>query len=206
MILHELVGLNENDPIYRRLEATNADRYYRFLESIVEAALASESIFLSQTVIKAFNHHAIVCLHDYAGEYRPCPVRVNNYVPPDFHRVHALMDDFVNRVNRNWDKWDPTYLASYVLWRLNYIHPFVNGNGRTARAACYFVLCLKLGSWLSGQPILPVLLKTQYRAEYVEHLSHADRSYQAGDLDLAPLEELVSVALLEQWQIDVGAS
>ena len=55
------------------------------------------------------------------------------------------MDDFVNTVNRAWEKADELTLGAYVLWRLNHIHPFINGNGRTARAASYFVICLKLG-------------------------------------------------------------
>ena len=71
-----------------------------------------------------------------------------------FYRVPALMDDFVNTVNRNWEQTDPVVLAAFVLWRLNNIHPFINGNGRTARACAYFVLCVRAGGWLAGQPIL----------------------------------------------------
>src|SRR5262245_29692588 len=114
-----------------------------------------EKPFLSQHVLKALNFHAIACLHSYAGEYRPCPVEVGEHRPSEHYRVPALMDDLVNSVNRGWDKTDPVVLATYVLWRINNIHPFINGNGRTARAACYFVLCLAQGGWLKGDPILP---------------------------------------------------
>ena len=99
------------------------------------SALSIDRPFLSQTVTKAINYHAIACLHTDAGEYRPCPVEVGDYQPPEHCRVDALMDDFVNIVNRRWEKADPVWLAAYVLWRLNHIHPFINGNGRTARAA-----------------------------------------------------------------------
>ena len=109
--------------------------------------------FLSEQVIKALNFHAIACLHAYAGEYRPCAVRILNspHQPPDFYRVGALMEDFVNLVNRWWETADGVILSTHVLWRLNYIHPFINGNGRTARAAAYFVLCLKFGDLLQGR-------------------------------------------------------
>ena len=49
------------------------------------------------------------------------------------YRVPGLMDDMVNTVNRDWGESHPIRLSAYVLWRLNWIHPFVNGNGRTAR-------------------------------------------------------------------------
>jgi Fic family protein len=91
----------------------------------------------------------------------------------------ALMDDFVNTVNRNWDQADEVVLATFVLWRLNNIHPFINGNGRTARTASYFVLCLKSGGLLRGDPILPELIR-QHRDEYVGALKAADRSALQG--------------------------
>ncbi len=154
--------------------------------------------FFSQTVIKALNFQAIACLHTNAGEYRPCPVEVGDYRPPDHYRVEALMEDFVNQVNRHWDSTDPVVLATHILWRMNFIHPFINGNGRTARAASYFVLCLKSGGWITGDPILPELIKKN-RAEYVAALKAADaRIPLAGAPDLTQLHGLVSRLLSEQ--------
>ena len=86
------------------------------------------------------------------------------------------MDEFVESVDGNWDVAEPTILASYVLWRINNIHPFVNGNGRTARAVCYFVLCVKIGALLPGKIILPELLRDEpVRQRYVAALSLADQ-------------------------------
>ena len=107
------------------------------------------------------------------------------------------MDDLVNLVNRFWQESDPVSAASYVLWRLNWIHPFINGNGRTARASAYFVLCLKAGYWLPGSPILPELIRRE-RQRYVQALKIADNSFAAGNLDLAPLHQLLSELLAEQ--------
>lgn len=112
------------------------------------------------------------------------------------------MDDFVNRVNRHWENTDPVVLATHVLWRLNNIHPFINGNGRTARAACYFTLCIKAGGWLPGSTILPELIRRD-RDEYCVHLQHAHDTFAAGEADLRPLHELVS--RLVQEQIDSAA-
>lgn len=199
MILFELTGRSEDHPAYRELHVSNGERHYGFLQSLVTAALSIDRPFLSQTVIKAINYHAIACLHTDAGEYRPCSVQVGDYRPPEHDRVDALMDDFVNVVNRRWEKADPVLLATYVLWRLNHIHPFINGNGRTARAACYFVLCVKVEGWLGGNVILPELLRRE-RREYVKALKQVDEtaSRDAGEIDLAPLQDLVSRLLKEQ--------
>ncbi|WP_257765365.1 Fic family protein [Burkholderia glumae] len=118
---------------------------------------------------------------------------VGNHTPPPEYRVQALMDDFVNFVNRNLESADPVALAAYVLWRFNWIHPFINGNGRTARAACYFVLCLKAGGWLSGRTILPELIRRE-RARYEAGLRHADEN----NGDVSVLHALLSELLLEQ--------
>ncbi len=201
MILSELVKGNEDHPAYRALEVANGGRHYDFLQSVVETSVTVGKPFLSQTVIKAINYHAIACLHSYAGEYRPCAVTVGDHDPPDHYRVNALMDDFVNEVNRYWNDLDEVSLAAYVLWRLNWIHPFINGNGRTARAACYFVLCVKLGGWLPGTVILPELLRRpENRDRYVQALRHADSTEWNGDMHdfLSPMTLLLFELLQEQ--------
>lgn len=197
MIVFELTG-REDHPVYQQLEISNGNRQYDFISSIVLASLAIGRPVLSQHIIKAFNFQAITCLHIDAGEYRPCPVTVGAHTPPDFYRVPALMDDFVNVVNRNWDQTDAVVLATFVLWRLNNIHPFINGNGRTARAACYYVLCVKAGGLLPGQTILPELIR-QNRQEHIDALQHAHASFAAsGNPDLAPLHVIITRLIDEQ--------
>ena len=195
MILYELTN-TEAHPLYQALAVANGNRQYDFLKSMVATAIAANRTMLSHTLIKALNFQAICCLHVSAGEYRPCPVCVGDHTPPDHYRVQALMDDFVDQVNRFWDSTDAVVLASYVLWRLNNIHPFINGNGRTARAACYFVLCAKSGGWIAGQPILPELIR-QNHAEYVAALQHAHNAWARGSIDLSLLHPLI-VRLLQQ--------
>lgn len=193
MIIFEIT-FNEAHPAYQELEVANARRQYDFLNSMVAASLSLQKPLLSQQLLKALNFHCIACLHTNAGEFRPCSVTVGDYQPPEHYRVQAQMDDFINTVNLNWGQADPVVLASFVLWRLNHIHPFINGNGRTARAACYFILCVKAGGPLSGQTILPELLR-QNRNDYVAALKAADASLKVGPLDLSVLHALVSKLL-----------
>ena len=197
MIVFELVGCNEGHPEYQGLEASNTSRQLDFLESSISSALRLKQPFLSQTVICALNYHAIACLHPFAGQFRPHDVQVgtgqDRFVAPEHYRVPSLMDDFVNQVNRHGQEWDPIHMAAQVLWRLNWTHPFVNGNGRTARAACYYALCLKTGTLFPGSAILPALLKKN-RVEYVAALKQADEgTYQE-------LEELIIRLLTEQLE------
>ena len=199
MILFELTR-NEAHPAYQRLEIENGIRHYDFLRSMVVASVEMGRPFLSQQIIRALNFHAIACLHTHAGEYRPCPVTVGTYMPPQHYQVIPLMDDFVNMVNRGWQTADPVVLSTYVLWRLNHIHPFINGNGRTARAAAYFVLCVAAENWLPGETILPELLR-QNRAEYVEALKLADKSFnENGEPDLTALHAVVERLLKQQLE------
>ncbi len=200
MILFEITGSEEHES-YQELEVANGNRQYDFLRSMVAAAMTLQRPFLSQQLLKALNFHAIVCLHTHAGEFRPCPVHVGDYEPPAHYRVQALMDDFTNSVNLNYHTMDPVVLAAFVLWRLNHIHPFINGNGRTARAACYFVLCVKLGGWLRGSKILPELLR-ENRNDYVVALKQVDEAAKSGKLDLSSLHTLL-VRLLDLQMADV---
>lgn len=196
MFMYELVG-GEDHPAYQNLAIENLDRQYSFLRSTVLASLAVNRPMLSIEVILALNFHAISCLHSNAGQLRPCQVHVGDYTPPPHWEVPARMNMFVDEVNRHWDGSDPVFLASFVLWKLNAIHPFVNGNGRTARVTAYFVLCLKAGGWLPGDVLLPELIRRN-RDEYVAALKLGDASLSTGGLDLSVLHAFLSKLLAEQ--------
>lgn len=202
MFIFELVG-REDHPVYQRLLVENLERQYSFLRSAVIASLEMGRPLLSLEVILSLNYHAISCLHGNAGMLRPCAVKVGeDFVPPPHYEVPALMAMFIDEVNRSWERTDPVVLATYVLWRLNRIHPFVNGNGRTARVACYFVLCCKIGEWLGGDVLLPELIRRN-RDEYVAALKAIDAGLP--NIDLAPLHGLL-VRLLDEQMATVEQS
>lgn len=196
MFIFELVE-RENDPTYQALEIANLERQYGFLRSIVLASIELDRPLISLEVIKALNFHAISCLHTNAGELRPCPVKVGRHEPPPPFQVPALMSMFIDDVNRRWETADPVFLAAFVLWKLNHIHPFINGNGRTARVVCHFVLCLKAKGWLPGKVILPELIR-QNRDEYVAALQGADEGLRGDGVDLGPLHGLLTRLLDQQ--------
>lgn len=86
------------------------------------------------------------------GEFRKGTVVINRseHEPPPWAEVPGLMKDFAEEVVRMWGD-DLVKLHAYALWRLNWIHPFFDGNGRTAREFSYFLLCVRHGSLLPGR-------------------------------------------------------
>ena len=191
MDLYVLSGQNEQHSVYQAVATSNGIRHYHFLISMVEAARDIGRPMLSHSIIKAINFHAIAGLHDTAGIYRPCEVKVGTHTPPAHYRVQAMMDDCVNLINWRWQSDDAVALAAHALWQINYIHPFIDGNGRTARAVCYFILCVKAGGPLPGNTILPEMLR-QHRQQYVDALKTADKG------DLNPLITLITDLLSTQ--------
>jgi len=137
------------------------------------------------------------------GQYRIVDVHVRRqdltvYQPPAAGEVPAAMMAFEQELERMWPTADHITLAAYALWRINWVHPFVNGNGRTARAFAYACVCLKHGSMLPGT-VTMIDLITRSRDDYEAALSHADVSFaNTGEPDLLPLENYVDRLLREQ--------
>lgn len=93
------------------------------------------------------------------------------HTPPSFKELEELMQSFCDFFNNNPKEEfiHPIVKASILHFLIGYIHPFVDGNGRTARALFYWYL-LKNGYWLTEYlSISRVILKTktQYEKAYI---------------------------------------
>ncbi|MGA8728382.1 MAG: Fic family protein, partial [Terracidiphilus sp.] len=115
---------------------------------------------------------------------------------PHFKEVPDLMDRFFSMIHENWgvQKQHPTLLAAFALWRLNWIHPFVEGNGRTARAACYYLICMRQGGLLPGRKTVPERIRED-REPYYAALQEADRHWNEGQLNVNALADYLLVLL-----------
>lgn len=71
-------------------------------------------------------------------------------------------------------------IAAYILWRVNWIHPFAGGNGRTARAAAYLALCMRAEMMIPGERPLPAWICGE-RDAYIEALRSVDASLAGED-------------------------
>src|SRR5262245_36348272 len=88
--------------------------------------------------------------------------------------------------------------AAYAIWRTNWIHPFPGGNGRTARALGYLVLCMDLGSVPGGEPQFPTLIYDA-AGDYTKALRSADAAERNGAEDLGAMSALVRSAITRQF-------
>ena len=72
---------------------------------------------------------------DHAGRYRSGQVFISGteYIPPPAEEVPIQMSSLVGDLNSRKDTMHPVLLAAYAHRRLVDIHPFQDGNGRTAR-------------------------------------------------------------------------
>jgi Fic family protein len=116
----------------------------------------------------------------------------------DFGRdVAALVEEMCDYVNDAWSASTPLHLASYLMWRINWIHPFAGGNGRTSRAVSYLVLCARLGYRLPGTLTIPDQIVEQ-RQPYYAALDAADLAWAQGNLNVSIMEALLSTLLARQ--------
>ncbi len=80
---------------------------------------------------------------------------------------------------------------------MNWIHQFVEGNGRTARAACYYLICMRQGRLLPGNKIVPERIR-ENREPYYAALKAADRAWDEGHFDVSELAAYLGELLLAQ--------
>ena len=177
----------ENSPLFESVERKNLIRQYELLTDCITIGLSKGAAAVDKYMLWALNHVAVANISQYAGRFRQEPVYVGTHVPPHFKEVDNWIDRCITTIQENWFIWSPTELAAYGLWRINWIHPFIEGNGRTARAFCYDLLCVRTGLLFPGKPILPELIRGS-RGEYVKALKTADQAWDDGHLDFTAVE------------------
>lgn len=195
----------QNSQLYERVQEKNLIRQYDLLTNCIEIGIDQGPTALDKYTLWALNHVAVANISQFGGRFREEPIYVGNHMPPHFKEVPKLMDRFISFIHENWYR-TATELAAYGLWRLNWIHPFIEGNGRTARATCYYLLCVRTGGLLPGQKIVPERIR-ETRGEYVAALRAADAAWNDGNLDLSAMEAYLARLLTAQLKgLDEGGA
>jgi len=103
-----------------------------------------------------------------AGKYRTGQVRVTGatFMPPSAGKIQSMLSELLQTLSQNPDELRPIELAAFFHHKFVYIHPFLDGNGRTARLLMNVILIR------SGYPFT-VLLKVD-RPKYLRALGEAD--------------------------------
>lgn len=95
-----------------------------------------------------------------AGSYRKKPVIITgtSFIPPPPSKILSAMKDFSNQIPHKRETLHPVHFAAWLHIELATIHPFIDGNGRTAR------LLMNLALIQSGHPItiIPPMLRGDY--------------------------------------------
>ena len=172
------------------------------LANCIEIGLRQGPAALDKYTIWALNHVAVANISQFGGRFREEPIYLEHHIPPHFREVPDLMDRFLSTIHENWFLWTATELAAYGLWRLNWIHPFIEGNGRTARAVSYYLLCARTGNLLPGHKIVPERIRED-RQPYYKALKSCDIAWEAGKLDLSAMEDYLAGLLQAQLE-DAG--
>ncbi len=135
------------------LEATNHSKAIDFVETLVHKAKIGENDVL--------NLHAVILDRidqENAGFYRRSAVRISgtDYTPPNAAKVPQLMQEVYALLNT---RGDPIEIAARIHQKFVDIHPFIDGNGRTAR------LLMNLYLMRNGYP--PVIILRAERKKYI---------------------------------------
>lgn len=128
-----------------------------------------------------------------AGVLRTTQVFVGSFTPtaPEFVRDELIeMLDWLN--DEETLRIDPVELAALTHYKLVYIHPFIDGNGRTARLLMNFILMQ------AGFP--PVIIPVEERAKYYLTLKSANEG------DLRPFIRLIAKLTNECLQSFISSS
>ncbi len=180
-------------------EARNGLRQYDAAIAAIQSALDRGAFKLRPSLILGLHREALAGIRAYAGNYRPGGVAIegSKHEPVGAHLVPELVEDMCDCVNDHWNERTPIHLAAYVMWRLNWIHPFADGNGRTSRITSYAILSIRAGAILPGTPTIPDQI-VENRQPYFDALDAADSAWRDGRIDVSKMEELLGALLANQ--------
>lgn len=190
---------NEADRLL--IKQANLYELQKQVDEIIMSAGMGAQFVLTEEIVCALHRTAMDRLLTNPGEFREIDVGItnSNHQPPPWQHVRPLMGDFFDYFKDEWPKRDLVQLAAQAMWRLNWIHPFENGNGRTARAVSYLVLCAKYGALLPAKNSIIVQIMANKAPYYVAHHSCDAEFERTKDWSCTlELETLIATLLKEQ--------
>ncbi|KWW96732.1 Fic family protein [Hydrogenibacillus schlegelii] len=168
------------------LEVVDHRDAIEWMESVVR-----EKQPLSEGLIRELNRLVLKStLPEEAGRYRRGGRRIagSRHVPPPAWDVPDLVRSMIEQYTARKEKEHPVVLAAWLHWRFVFIHPFTDGNGRTARLLMNFSLLS------DGYP--PAVIRKEDRERYLDTLEDASVS---GDLE--PFSLLVAERVKEELRL-----
>jgi Fic family protein len=178
LILEEGVTIGGKS-LREHFEVINHREAIRYVESLVEEQTPINSFHVRQI-------HKLVLANlddENAGRYRKTTVRITGaaHLPPEPWQVPQMMTEWAEWVGQEHQDLHPVAVAAMAHHRLAAIHPFIDGNGRTAR--------LVMNVLLMQKRYPPTVIMRANRGQYYNVLARADAGKNA------PLVNLVARAV-----------
>lgn len=150
--------------IVEHLEVINHPEAIHYVEELARA-----DVPITEETIRKVHGILLDKILQEPGEYRTGMITVPgaNFTPPRSSEIPGLMRELVTWLEGNPDEHNPVELAARFMHRLLVIHPFHDGNGRTARILMNLVLMRH------GYPFL-TNISYRDRKKYLETLGEAD--------------------------------
>ncbi|MBS1815225.1 MAG: Fic family protein [Acidobacteria bacterium] len=187
-------------------EAQNGLLQFDYAMRCIEEAIEAGSFELKPELICTLQKLAVEKIRASAGSYRACDVAITNtkHLPPHNEDVPQLMRAMCEYVREQWSARndsleDALFLAAYLMWRINWIHPFTDGNGRTARIVAYLVLSVRLGFTIRGKRTISDQIADD-REPYFRALLAADAAWDEERVDMSQMVDLLRKLLETQLQ------
>lgn len=140
MIIEQGLTIGEKG-LKNYLEAVNLSEAMDFIENLIDSKEP-----LSEKILKDIHYivlkETVKYSNKYAGTYRSLPVEISGseFKPPQPYLIQSKMEELFNWYDENKDKLHPVKMAALFHFKLVTIHPFIDGNGRTARLIMNFIL------------------------------------------------------------------
>ena len=162
--------------MHEHLEAVNHQQAIHFIKEVIHDQLRFNS-----HVLKQIHQLILKGIQDqHAGKYREIQVMISGskHVPPAPYLLDKLMEDYFLFYEQNLGRLHPVILAAEMHERLVTIHPFVDGNGRTARLVMNLIL------WQHGYTTVNIKGGKKSRLAYYNALEKVKLHHDATDFQL----------------------
>jgi fido (protein-threonine AMPylation protein) len=199
--IYEAVELVDEPRSRAETEARNGLHQFDLgIETIEKAIERGPPFRWRPSLIQALHREALQGISEFAGNWRPAGVSISGstHQPVAAHLVPEQVEELCDYLNDHMLDRSAVHLSAYTMWRLNWIHPFSDGNGRTSRIFSYIVLSVKLGQVIPGTITIPDQIVAN-RKPYFEALESADRAWDRGTLDVSQMEILLERLLSDQY-------
>lgn len=162
-------------------------------EFAYQTALAHEP--LSAHFIRSVHQHVLKDLTSSPGSYRQNDVKITgaDFTPPSHVDVPIQIDQMVNSFGAS-DFVHPILQAAWVHNQFTYVHPFIDGNGRTARLLQDYCLVRR--------NLYPVGVASHRRDDYYAALQSADSGEWNDLVELLALAQLDLVGKIDALTLE----